>query len=92
MYTEARIEAMVHEILKEQLNVNMDNDKFTSDLRIVDDLGADSLDIVEIIMTFEEAFDIEISEDDVRVTPIDTVGSAVDLVKSKIPNDKKRNF
>ena len=81
------IDSKVKYIISEQLNVSNleDNGKPIS---LVEDLGADSLDIVELIMTFEEEFNIEISEDDIDNNPILTVNDAIELVKNKIPQNK----
>lgn len=68
----------VKEIVVEQLGV--DEDSVTMSASFVDDLGADSLDIVELIMAFEEAFDIEIP--DTEAEKISTVGDAVEYIKS----------
>ena len=68
----------VKEIVVEQLGV--EEDAVTMSASIVDDLGADSLDIVELIMAFEEAFDIEIPDADAE--KISTVGDAVEYIKS----------
>lgn len=68
----------VKEIVVEQLGV--DEDAVTMSASFVDDLGADSLDIVELIMAFEEAFDIEIPDADAE--KISTVGDAVEYIKS----------
>ena len=68
----------VKEIVVEQLGV--DEDAVTMSASFVDDLGADSLDIVELIMAFEEAFDIEIPDADAE--KISTVGVAVEYIKS----------
>ena len=68
----------VKEIVVEQLGV--DEDAVTMSASFVDDLGADSLDIVELIMAFEEAFDIEIRDADAE--KISTVGDAVEYIKS----------
>ena len=62
----------------EQLGV--EEDAVTMSASFVDDLGADSLDIVELIMAFEEAFDIEIPDADAE--KISTVGDAVEYIKS----------
>ena len=51
------------------------------DASFIDDLGADSLDIVELIMAMEEEFDIEISEEDAE--NISTVGSAIEYIKER---------
>lgn len=68
----------VKEIVVEQLGV--EEDAVTMSASFVDDLGADSLDIVELIMAFEEAFDIEIPDADAE--KISTVGDAVEYIKS----------
>jgi acyl carrier protein len=56
------VEAKVKEIIAKQLGVDME--KVTSEASFVDDLGADSLDTVELVMAFEEAFNIEIPDED----------------------------
>ena len=56
------VEAKIKEIIAKQLGV--DNDKVTSEASFVDDLGADSLDTVELVMAFEEAFNVEIPDED----------------------------
>ena len=68
----------VKEIVVEQLGV--EEDAVTMSASFVDDLDADSLDIVELIMAFEEAFDIEIPDADAE--KISTVGDAVEYIKS----------
>lgn len=55
-------EARIKEIIVEQLGV--DADQITPDASFIDDLGADSLDTVELVMAFEEEFDIEIPDED----------------------------
>ena len=67
------IEAQVKEIIVEQLGV--DAEKVTAEASFVDDLGADSLDIVELVMSFEESFDIEIPDEDAE--KIQTIGDVV---------------
>ena len=57
----------------------MDEDKVTMDASIFDDLGADSLDVVDLVMSLEEAFDIEIPDD--QVENIKTVGDIVKYVE-----------
>ncbi len=71
-------EEKVIEIIVEQLNV--DRDKVTPDASFVDDLGADSLDLVELIMAMEEAFEIEIPDE--VAEKITTVKDAIEHVKS----------
>ncbi|KOC14150.1 hypothetical protein AFCA_008605 [Aspergillus flavus] len=56
------IEARVKTIIAEQLDVKMEDIK--NEARYVDDLGADSLDMVELVMALEEEFNTEISDDD----------------------------
>lgn len=58
------IESKVIEIIANQLSIREDDIK--ADSRFIDDLGADSLDIVELIMEMEEEFDIEIPDEDVE--------------------------
>lgn len=67
----------VKEIVVEQLGV--DEQEVTEKASFVDDLGADSLDIVELIMAFEEEFDMEIPDEDAE--KIVTVGDAVKYIK-----------
>jgi acyl carrier protein len=74
------IEAKVKEIIVEQLGV--EEDEVTSEASFIDDLGADSLDTVELVMAFEEAFDIEIPDEDAE--KIATVKDAIDYVVSKL--------
>ena len=66
--------------LAEQLGVA--EDKVTMDSKIVEDLGADSLDIVELLMSLEEEYDISISEEE--ATKIVTVGDFVTMVEAKL--------
>lgn len=68
----------LQEIIADVLNVETDD--ITMDTTFVDDLGADSLDIFQIIMGIEEAFDIEIDNDDAE--KIVTVGDAVEQIKN----------
>jgi len=67
----------VKEIIVEQLGVN--EDSITNDASFIDDLGADSLDIVELIMALEEEFDIEIPDTDAE--KVVTVGDVVEYIK-----------
>ena len=67
-------------IIAEVLNV--DAEEITMDTTFVDDLGADSLDIFQIIMGIEEAFDIEIENEDAE--KIVTVGDAVEQIKNAV--------
>ncbi|HDP36260.1 acyl carrier protein [Candidatus Atribacteria bacterium 4572_76] len=63
----------IKKIIVDQLGV--DESKITEDSSFIDDLGADSLDIVELIMAFEEEFDIEIPDEDAE--KMKTIGDAV---------------
>ena len=71
----------VKEIVVDQLGV--DEDSVTLSSSFVDDLGADSLDTVELIMEFEKKFDIEIPDDDAG-DKIATVGDAISYIESKV--------
>ncbi len=57
-------------------------DKVTRDARFAQDLDADSLDLVELVMALEEAFDITVEETELE--DIDTVGQAFDLISAKL--------
>ena len=72
----AAIDEKVKQIIVEQLGV--DEAEVTPSASFVDDLGADSLDTVELVMAFEEAFDIEISDEDAE--KIRTVSDAVEYI------------
>ena len=69
-------------IIAEVLNV--DEDEITMDTTFVDDLGADSLDVFQIIMGIEEEFDIEIENEEAE--KIVTVSDAVDQIKNALNN------
>ena len=70
----------LQEIIAEVLNV--DADEITMETTFVDDLGADSLDVFQIIMGIEEEFDIEIANEDAE--KIVSVGDAVEQIKNAI--------
>ena len=74
------LEDKVKEIIVEQLGV--DASEVTSTASFIDDLGADSLDTVELVMAFEEEFDIEIPDEDAE--KMTTVGQAIDYLKAKV--------
>ncbi len=65
-------------IIADQLGVKMDHIKPEASFK--DDLGADSLDVVELVMELEDEFDMEISDDDAE--KINTVGDAVSYIQS----------
>lgn len=69
----------VRKILASQLNISIDT--ITADSRLVNDLQADSLDLVELITGLEERYGLEIPEED--VTKIQTVGDIVAYIESK---------
>ena len=69
-------------IIAEVLNV--DEEEITTETTFVDDLGADSLDVFQIIMGIEEAFDLEIDNEDVE--KIVTVGDAVEQIRNATNN------
>ena len=69
----------VKKIIAEHLGID-NMDKITEDAKFIDDLGADSLDTVELVMAFEEAFDIEIPDE--KAEKILTVGDAISHLES----------
>ena len=71
------VEQQVKAIVAEQLGVKQE--QVTNDASFVDDLGADSLDTVELVMAFEEAFGIEIPDEDAE--KIATVQNAIDYIE-----------
>ena len=72
-------EEQVKKIVVEHLGI--DESKVTPEARFIDDLGADSLDTVELVMAFEEKFNIEIPDD--AAETILTVKNAIDFIKGK---------
>jgi len=72
------VEEKVKAIIVEQLGVNESD--VTAEAHFVDDLGADSLDTVELVMKFEEDFDIEIPDEDAE--KIQTVQDAIDYINA----------
>lgn len=73
------VEVKVKQIIVEQLGV--DENQVDKTASFVDDLGADSLDIVELVMAFEEAFDLDIPDEDAE--KITTVKDAVEYIEAK---------
>ena len=74
------LEERVREIVVEQLGVSAD--EVVEKASFIDDLGADSLDIVELVMAMEESFDVEIPDEDAE--KIQTIGSAIGYLKEKL--------
>ena len=70
----------IKEIIIDKLGV--EESKINLDAKFIDDLGADSLDTVELIMQFEEEFSIEIPDDDAE--ELSSVGSAVNYISKKL--------
>ncbi len=77
------INARVKEIIANELGVEIE--KVTDEASFVDDLGADSLDTVELVMAFEEEFEIEIPDDDAE--RMQTVGDAIKYLEEKQKQD-----
>jgi acyl carrier protein len=75
------MEQRVKAIIVEQLGVNESEVK--PEAKFVDDLGADSLDLVELVMALEEEYNMEISDEDAE--KILTVGDAINYIKGKSP-------
>jgi acyl carrier protein len=80
----ASVDERVKQIIVEQLGV--DEAEVTANASFVDDLGADSLDTVELVMAFEEAFEIEIPDEDAE--KIRTVKDAVDYINAHAKGSK----
>ena len=70
----------VTKVIVDRLNV--DEDKVTLEASFRDDLNADSLDVVELVMELEDEFDMEISDEDAE--KIATVGDAINYIESKV--------
>ncbi|TES92564.1 MAG: acyl carrier protein [Candidatus Cloacimonadota bacterium] len=75
----------VKKVICEQLGV--EESAVTEEARFIEDLGADSLDTVELIMAFEDKFDIEISDEDAE--KLTKVGEAVKYLEKKLDEEKK---
>ena len=74
------VEEKVKNIIVEQLGVDMES--VTPEASFIEDLGADSLDIVELVMTMEEEFDLEIPDEDAE--KIKTVNDVINYIKAKV--------
>ena len=73
------IEERVKNIIVDQLGVNAD--QVTTEAKFVEALGADSLDTVELVMAFEEEFDVEVPDEDAE--KLQSVGNVIDYITSK---------
>ena len=80
---EKTIEQRVKDIIVEQLGVNAD--QVTPDAKFIEDLGADSLDTVELVMALEEEFDIEIPDEDAE--KMTTVADAIKYLENHVPKN-----
>ena len=74
------VQDKIHEIIIDKLGI--EKNKITPDAKFIDDLGADSLDTVELIMQFEEEFNIEIPDEDAE--NITTVKKSIDYIESNL--------
>jgi len=74
----------VKKLLAEQLNIS--DDKITMKSKVIEDLGADSLDVVEMLMVLEDEFNITVSDEE--SLQLKTVGDIVNLIDSKTKADK----
>lgn len=76
----ASVEEKVKHIIVEQLGV--DEEEVKAEASFVDDLGADSLDVVELVMALEEEFSLEISDEDAE--KLSTVNHAIEYIQSHV--------
>jgi acyl carrier protein len=76
---EKSIEDKVKDIIVEQLSVNAE--QVTLEAKFIEDLGADSLDVVELVMAFEEQFSVEVPDEDAE--KLQTVGDVVKYIEEK---------
>lgn len=77
---DASVQERLHLLVSSQLGVELD--EVATDARILDDLGADSLDVVELVMAIEESFDIVVPDEDVE--GMQTVGDVESYVAARI--------
>jgi acyl carrier protein len=77
--SEKSIDQKVKDIIVEQLSVNAE--QVTPEAKVIEDLGADSLDIVELVMAFEEEFGVEVPDSDAE--KLLTVGDVVKYIEDK---------
>ena len=81
---EKSIEEKVKDILVQQLGVNPEH--VTPQASFIEDLGADSLDIVELVMAFEEEFGVEVPDEDAE--KLQTVGDVIKYIEEKSSNQQ----
>ena len=74
------LEERIFDLIVDQLGVT--KEEIVPEASFIDDLGADSLDIVELVMAMEETFDIEIPDDDAE--KIQTIGDAMSYLKTRV--------
>jgi acyl carrier protein len=74
------VEERIRQLIVDQLGVSLE--EIRPEVSFLDDLGADSLDIVELVMAMEEEFDVEIPDDDAE--KIQTIGDAFAYIKEKV--------
>ncbi len=80
--SEQSVEDKVKEIIVEQLSVNPE--QVTAEAKFIEDLGADSLDVVELVMAFEEQFGIEVPDEDAE--KLQNVGDVNSYIKEALDN------
>jgi len=80
MAAEKTIEQQVKEIIVEQLGVNAD--QVTSDAKFIEDLGADSLDTVELVMALEEKFQLDVPDEEAE--KLQTVGDVIKYIEDHL--------
>ncbi|MDP6244733.1 MAG: acyl carrier protein, partial [Myxococcota bacterium] len=76
------LESQMADIIVDQLGAT--KEEIVPEASFIDDLGADSLDIVELVMAMEETFDVEIPDDDAE--KIQTIGDAISYLKKRLEN------
>ena len=77
--SEVNIEEKVKEIIVEQLGVNQE--QVTREAKFIEDLGADSLDTVELVMAFEEEFNVEVPDEEAE--KLQTVGDVITYIEGR---------